>query len=240
MCSILNSKLFVFGLTTVIFSSCLINGLTGEGNIITKKYTFTDFSSVELASSAKVEIIADDTTEVSLKEYQNLVDYWDLSVINKSLKIKTIPYTSFTRTSAEFTVKKSNGLNSVVLSGSGNIKISDGFPGLQKVTLSGSGKIDCEDSTHYNALQARISGSGNISFAGSANNLKAEIPGSGNLYFEDFSAKNADCSISGSGSIFVTVSDTLNANISGSGNIIYSGNPIVYVSGSGSGKVTHK
>jgi hypothetical protein len=95
-----------------------------------------------------------------------------LSVINNSLKIKTIPYTSFLKTSAEFTVKKPNVLSSVVLSGSGDINISEGFSNLQKITLSGSGDISSSDSTHYTSLNVKISGSGNILVAGSAEYIK--------------------------------------------------------------------
>ncbi len=132
------------------------------------------------------------------------------------------------------------------------------FKELKKVSLSGSGSVSGEDEINAESFELNGSGSGNfslylksqkteISLSGSGNaTLKGQggktdlsLSGSGNMKAIDFQATTLDVSISGSGSVNMSVSESLSASISGSGNINYKGSPRVEkIKVSGSGNVS--
>jgi hypothetical protein len=122
------------------------------------------------------------------------------------------------------------------LSGSGNIFVSGTAENVQ-VSISGSGSIDlglvCND------LEADISGSGEMEIWGTADRGDFHISGSGSIRSYDLTLQDCYATISGSGSIYVTVEDYLNVNISGSGNVYYMGTPVIETRITGSGSVIH-
>ena len=101
--------------------------------------------------------------------------------------------------------------------------------------IDGSGNIRLE-ATCY-SIESKISGSGDISLLGSADKGMFKVSGSGDVNAFDFKIKECQAKISGSGDIYVNVTNLLDANISGSGSIYYMGDPVVNSSISGSGSV---
>ncbi len=149
---------------------------------------------------------------------------------------------------------KSPEINSLILSGSGtmsadsvntdelNLDISGSgriygvfWTDRIGLALSGSGSIDA--AIYTNLMDSRISGSGNIGLTGTADQGVLKISGSGNINAYDLLQKESDVSISGSGSIYVTVMDHLRVDISGSGSVFYRGNPTLETNISGSGTI---
>ena len=83
-----------------------------------------------------------------------------------------------------------------------------------------------------------LSGSGSIELEGSGAEVYARISGSGKIRADDLKVEVLEASISGSGSIYMTVAEEIDASISGSGNVYYDGDPDrVHSNSSGSGKV---
>ena len=122
-------------------------------------------------------------------------------------------------------------------SGSGDVQGENVFRTDDiELAVSGSGnievKLDSDD------VDIRISGSGNIEVEGRGNDASARISGSGRVRARDLKVRTLEASISGSGSIYMSVSDEIEGRISGSGNIYYDGNPDrVHSNSSGSGKL---
>ena len=131
-----------------------------------------------------------------------------------------------------------SGLESVQLSGSGRLEAEDGT--LKKsestVVLSGSGtvRVDGENMTELTAI---LSGSGTIDLSGKGQKLDVVVSGSGDVKALDFNAKEVKINLSGSGNCEVDAERQLNAAITGSGNIRFSGDPEVRKRITGSGKV---
>ena len=111
-------------------------------------------------------------------------------------------------------------------------------PSLTALGLSGSGNITVTG-IRASRLTVTVPGSGDISGRGSVTQLDISIDGSGDAQFSGLIARNVDAVISGSGSIFVTATQSLDARVPGSGAILYSGNPTqVTTSITGGGAVT--
>lgn len=122
------------------------------------------------------------------------------------------------------------------ISGSGNLFFTGTAADLD-CSISGSGSADI--GIIADEVKASISGSGDMEFWGNANKGDFRISGSGSMRAYDLILKSCYANISGSGSMYLTVEEYLDARISGSGNIYYLGNPEIQVSITGSGKLIH-
>ena len=233
--------LFMFS-AVAFLSSCVlwINGTAGEGSIVEQEISVSGFSAIESSSSAEVIVTKGQALKVTLSDYENLIELWDIKVINNVLVVQTKPFTSLINSKAIVTVVMPSGLSELRVSGSGDIKLNSAFPEIEKASISGSGSIHGNNSADYTKLNFTISGSGSFNFKGKVDVLKTLTSGSGRMYLSDLVAKSATCSISGSGNQYINAVDYLKASISGSGDIVYSGVPVLEVQSSGSGRVRHQ
>jgi len=87
-------------------------------------------------------------------------------------------------------------------------------------------------------LKLESSGASSINVEGSVTNLEADFSGACSLDAKDLHTETAKISLSGAGSVDVTVTESLNASISGAGTVTYGGNPkTVEKNVSGLGKI---
>lgn len=214
------------------------NAISGKGSIVSETRQAENFTSIELQSAANVEIVKGESYNVMVSDYENLVQYLTLEVINNRLVIKKDPLSvNLWNSKAKVTVTMPDSLYAVTLAGSGEMRIDPAFSKLQSLRLNGSGSILIEDYCALDKLEAQITGSGNIRAKGTVNNLTAKITGSGNMMLSGLEAYDAKCTLSGSGNIHVAVENELVVYLSGSGDVFYYGNPTVNSYASGSGKV---
>lgn len=102
--------------------------------------------------------------------------------------------------------------------------------------ISGSGDLYANDLV-TNTIQCKVSGSGDASLKGRAEEGSFGVSGSGDLKGYDFPVKYLEASVSGSGDIRVNATHTLEAKASGSGDIRYTGEASVNKRVSGSGDI---
>lgn len=115
-------------------------------------------------------------------------------------------------------------LNSVVLSGSGDLKIENQF-NTNKLELRLSGSGDFKGSVNVKTLEASISGSGDFSISGKAEESTVSISGSGDYHGGDLMTKSTAIRVSGSGDASIYASENVEASVSGSGDVHYNGHP---------------
>ena len=115
-------------------------------------------------------------------------------------------------------------LRTVHIQGSGDVDIA-GFKDQGKVELRISGSGDVKFAGTCTGLDVRIEGSGDVVLAeGQAGSLQARIQGSGNIKGRDFKAKNVSVAIEGSGDADIRVAGgALNLAVNGSGDIRWTG-----------------
>ncbi len=217
-------------------------GITGSGNILSESRTVTDFNSVEIVSSADAEIVKGDTYSVEVSDYENIIQYLSLKIVDHKLTISVEPSTTILNNSkAKVMITMPDTLKSLSITGSGDMKINSAFKDIERMIITGSGNIDATQRLDIKDVEVTVLGSGNISATGNAKSVKALISGSGDIHLSDLIAFSADCTITGSGNIDVNVTNELKAKITGSGNIYYYGNPgTVNSSTPGSGVVIKK
>lgn len=212
------SVLLIMMLATL---ACVINfgnnqTVSGSGNIVRQERSVGAFTSIELAGSGNVTVEVGGTQSVVVETDDNIQPLIETTVRNSKLIISTKPNTSIqTKQPIQITV---------------TVKFLDG------ASITGSGNIDIKNMAADNTT-VDLSGSGNITVAGTAKSIQATLTGSGNINCGDLLVQTATVSLRGSGNVTVNTSGSLDANITGSGNIKYRGNPAKVnqsVTGSGS------
>jgi hypothetical protein len=108
------------------------------------------------------------------------------------------------------------------IAGSGNLDVAGFNQGAVSLEISGSGDISYNGKS--SALAVAIAGSGNTKLVGSTESLSVTIEGSGDLKAGEFTAKNANVSVDGSGDADLKVSGgAVQFTVNGSGDIRWAG-----------------
>jgi Putative auto-transporter adhesin, head GIN domain len=200
-----------------VFGGSSNSATEGSGVAATRARDLALFNSVELAGSNDVVIRVGEKHSVVVRADDNLLDRVTTEVQSGTLVIANTPggFTTESPMSVEVSVPT---LNALTLTGSGNIVV-DG--------------IESEN------LNVTLPGNGTLTGSGTATRLDVAVSGSGTVQFTRLVANGVRAVVSGSGSIFVTATQTLDASVSGSGAILYTGNPQdVTKSVTGTGAIT--
>jgi hypothetical protein len=229
--------LFVMLLAIVFTAMVLASCVRGKGDVVTQTVQLDPFSGIDNSISADVYIKHAPVQSVEISAQQNIIDHIKLGVSDGIWKIKFDKnnVTHFEPVTIYISVPN---LSSLIISGSGNIYMTNTFDscGTVDLNISGSGNIDA----YLNSISktySTISGSGNINLSGNSPDQDISISGSGNIHAFPFHTMNTVVTISGSGLCEVTADSTLNVTISGSGNVYYKGHPDITVNTSGSGGI---
>jgi hypothetical protein len=175
------------------------------------------FESVELAGANNVVIHVGGKQSVVVRADDNLLDHVTTEVQSGKLVIGNTP--------GSFSTKSP-------------MSVEVSVPALTALLLTGSGNIVL-DGVRAESLKVSLPGSGTLTGSGSATRLEVVVGGSGTVQLTQLVANDVDAVVSGSGSIFVTATNTLNASVSGSGAVLYTGNPSsVTKSVTGTGAIT--
>lgn len=200
-----------------VFGGSSSPGVEGSGVPATQAREVAQFSGIELAGANNVVVRVGEKQSVVVHADDNLLDHVTTVVQSGRLVIGNEPGSVSTKSP---------------------MVVEIGVPSLDMLTLSGSGNISVEG-VAAKALDVSLPGSGMLSGAGSADRLDVTVGGSGTVRFTQLVAKHVRAGVSGSGSIFVTATDSLAASVSGSGAIVYAGSPTeVTRDVTGSGAIT--
>jgi hypothetical protein len=228
--------LSVLLLIAVILTIAACAGVNGSGNLINETRQVSNFDKIELSGSGEVIITQSGNESLSIETDDNVLEYVNVEVDGGTLKLGLKSGARSVSPSHLTFIVGVDDLNSLSVSGSGDIE-SDGLETSSlEVEVSGSGLVQIAN-LGSDDVKIDISGSGEINMAGDVAGQDVAISGSGKYLAGDLSSKSANVSISGSGDVTVWATESLDADISGSGSIGYYGRPAIDLSGGGSGKI---
>jgi hypothetical protein len=189
----------------------------GSGVAAAETRNVATFNSVELAGSNNVVIRVGEKQSVVVRADDNLLDRVTTEVRSGKLVIANLP--------GSFTTKSP-------------MSVAVNVPTLDALTLTGSGNI-VVDGIEAENLEVTLPGSGTLTGSGTATQLEVTVSGSGTVQFTRLVANDVRAIVSGSGSILITATKSLDASVSGSGAILYAGDPQdVTKSVTGTGAIT--
>ena len=187
--------------------------IVGSGTIINQTRNIDAFQKVSISSTVNARISFGSSTGLTVSADDNIIDLVETRVENGTLFISLEDgnYNDITidvdATSPELIALSSSGVNNI--------------------TIAGYEDVD--------ALEVEMTGVGNISASGSANQLTIISSGSTSFSGFDFVATNCTVNLSGVSNVEITANESLNGNLSGVGNIFYKGSPTVEVNVTGVG-----
>ena len=197
-------------------------GERGNAVRVSKTYEVDDFSQIEISGTFEVTLTPSRSNEITLEVDENLVDYLDITVVDKRLFIDT-DRRLISRKGVKLTIpiRKLNRLES---SGAANISSNGQIISNELVLeVSGAGKLDLQLDVNFVSLE--LSGATAVYLVGAAKRLEVDMSGAGSLSAEGLEVEECSVDISGVGSALVNVTGTLEANVSGLGKVEYTGNP---------------
>jgi putative autotransporter adhesin-like protein len=207
-------------LATVACSGAALNPdrIIGSGNVITENRDVSGFNSIDLQGSGNVNVTFGPAESVTVEADDNIVPLIETTVSNGKLIIRNKP--------------------NVNINVSNPIRINVTMKSISGIMMSGSGNINVSDLVGKDLMVA-LFGSGDITVNGEANTVNIQLPGSGNILCKELKADSVTVTLNGSGNITVYASESLDASIHGSGTINYAGNPAqINKSILGSGSIT--
>jgi len=211
--------------------------VVGSGNIVQETRSVTGATGVNMGSVANLTIAQGAPEEVILQTDDNLIALILTEVQGGILVIRDAPGFDLEpsqRMEANLTLIS---IDSITLSGVGNITVPDLTTTQLELTQSGIGAIDIFN-LDAQTLDVLISGLGDISVDGQVDDqIIAVLSSLGDYDAGNLISATVDVEIADSGSATVRVSTTLNAHITGSGSVFYHGSPVVNRTGNGSGSV---
>ena len=186
-----------------VFGSSSNSTTEGSGVPAAQARDVAAFNSVELAGSNNLLIRVGEKQSIVVRADDNLLDRVTTEVQSGKLVIANTPGGLEAKTPMGVEVSVPT-LNALMLTGSGNIVVNG---------------IETE------SLKVTLPGSGTLTGSGTATRLEVTVGGSGTVQFTRLVANDVRAVVSGSGSIFITATKSLDASVSGSGAILYAGNP---------------
>lgn len=254
---------FVSCLLLLAGSACATKPVKGNGNVVTKQISISDYN--EISTAGVLEFVYEQTDGEPYLEVQideNLFPLLQIEVDDDELKVgpkqkdrdgsynlkpTVFKVVSHSRTiedidiasSGDFIVASPLSISKleIDMAGSGNVFLRKEVKGDKlEVNMAGSGSVIASD-VRLKDVECNLAGSGLVQVGGSADEAEYNVAGSGDIKAFGCTVGKAECNVAGSGSIGVYARDYLNASLVSSGKVCYKGNPTIEKSIIGLGKL---
>lgn len=201
----------VIMLATLLVTGCVCSGhkgcwspkIKGSGIPKTEQRTVDEYSAIKCMIGADITVTQAEQPALSITADDNLLPIIKTEARNGTLEVSSEEsYSSRTR-----------------------VQIQIKVPMISRVEILGSANVIL-DSVTDEKLELEILGSGDIEATGKVRALDARISGSGELQLKQLEAATCSIRISGSGDAEVTAKEALDVRVSGSGEVVYYGNPV--------------
>ena len=189
--------------------------ITGSGKSTTVKRELSVITAIEIRTTGNLEVIVGTAGVLEITGDDNVVPVIKTEVSGEKLLISCDK--SFTSKSDLKFVLNVAALKTLDIYSTATAKVT-GIAG--------------------ESFAMEIHGSGKAALSGKTDNLKAKIKGSGKVDALNLAARDADMTITGTGSAQLNAADTLKVTITGTGKVEYTGTPKVSKTITGIGEVT--
>ncbi len=229
-------KLITLGLSLLFFTSANAQQwwgnkkIKGNGNIVTKERSLSDYDAVKVAGNLDVDLISGNEGDLTLIMDENLLEYVKTEIKDGTLKIYIKKgYSIQASRKAEqgkiLIIVPVKEISSVALAGSGDVNTKDLTIKTSdfKASVAGSGDVNLKVSAA--TVSGKVAGSGDLRFYGDSSDFSGKVAGSGDIHAFDLVSDNVEAYVTGSGDVRVYCKEKLKARVTGSGDITYKGNP---------------
>ena len=212
-----------------------------EGDLETREFKLSDFSSVNVGGAFEVEITHAESYSISVTADKGLFKNLNVAKEGDTLTIghaKHIAWFSrITRPKARITMPLLKGLQ---LSGASRCKVS-GFSSSENLKLSLSGASSIIGDVTAGDTECDLSGASKVELTGSAKDLVINASGANQTELGDFSVHNVAVRLSGANRTTIKMDGRLDARLSGASSLSYLGSPTMgEIRTTGASKISKK
>lgn len=252
-------------LSLLFLTSCInITGNSGEkgnGKIISKEVSISDYSKIEGESTVNIMYEQNDTKTPYLRYEidENLSQYVSIKSERQTLTIKS---TKSLNTDNFKVYTNSKQLNYINVSGASSLDVNSELNGSKlELFLSGASSIIANYKIRVNEISAKASGASNlkayqvetnilsisssgssdIKFEGSTDTLAIDASGASKITMNKLQCKTAEIKASGSSDLDLFVTEEIKGKASGASSVTYQGLPkLKSISRSGASTIKEK
>ena len=171
----------------------------GSGHVVEESRAVSGFTGVNLATLGNLQIQLGDSEGLRIQAEDNLFPYLETIVSGNQLEIRSQDGIGLRPTRPVNFYLTVKSLDSIALTGSGNIVAPDLKANQFHVRLSGSGNMTLGNLYATN-IEMQLTGSGNLRVAGAtAQDQQITLSGSGDVELGNWNAETAEVRITGSG-----------------------------------------
>ncbi len=219
--------LFALSLTgcTAARSPAESQTIEGSGTLAEETRPIGDVTAVELAMPGTLHIELGAASSLRISAEDDLLGSIETEARGGELAIQTSPGVSLLPREPLDYYLTVTGLDTLIVSSSGDVEAPDLVAPHFSVTISSSGNASLR-SLQAETLDVKLSSSGNLIIAGGqVGRQEISLSSSGNYMAKDLASLEAQAELSSSGSATLRVEDSLRATLSSSGVLYYLGSP---------------
>lgn len=215
-----------WALASVFLAGCnIITGptITGSGNLVTKQYTFTNFTTVSAGNVFDVTVKPGSTPSVSVTVDDNLVEYLDVTTSGDQLRLHLKSNTNVRNATLRAVVIVPE-LTGFELSGASKARLEQ-CRSAKPLEIEVSGASRLEGEVESGDMRLEVSGASHAELKGRAGNLRLNASGASHADLEEFQVKDANVDVNGASHATIRPSGKLMASASGASTVRYAGQP---------------
>ena len=179
----------------------------GNKKIVFQERTVSTYSQIEVLGYADVVLTEGEVGQINVETSENVLPYVITEVKGETLVIKLKHYGFSYVPKLKVYVPIDEKFNKITIAGKGDVTLGEHF------------------SIELQTLEVIIKIQGNVQLQGKTEVLKVSVLGSGNFQGKELHTHKGTLSISVTGNIEATVTESVQAKIMGYGNISIFGNP---------------
>jgi len=235
-------KIMIFTLLALmgLVSACAFpiqnTRIQGSGNLVSETRDVSGFNNIVLAGMGDLEIKVGDAESLTVEADDNVIDHIESYVSGSTLHIGFQRFFNIFPSSGITYILTVKELNSVEISGYGDVYLPQLTTDSLDVEVSGGGRITIDD-LNADYLKVNLSGAGDFNISGLVGRQEINLSGAGSYNAADLQSTEAEIDISGASSAQLWVTSLLDVNLSGVGTLQYYGDANVTQNISGIGKV---
>jgi len=216
-------KIFVLLITVNLTTSCMFNGLSGNGNVKTEKRNVSsNFTGIHVSQGIDVYLTTNNDQAISVEADENIIDLIKTEVKDGVLKIylsKQVWHSKARRVYVSVPV-----INEVVTSSGASVRFENTLHNNRLILKSTSGS-DIRAKVSVTDLTCKASSGADIRISGITKNFDVSASSGSDIKAYGLEAEYANAHASSGADIKVYATKSISVKTSSGGDVNYKGNP---------------
>ncbi len=209
----------------IITTSCMMNGIRGNGNIETQERNISeDFTGIKVSQGIDVYLTSNNSTKLTVEADENIIDLLRTEVDDGTLKIYFDK--NVWRATSRKVYLSVPTINSVITTSGATVKFENTLK-TDKLVLRATSGADIYAYVDVTDLQSKTTSGADIKIKGLAKNFEASATSGSDIKATDLKADYVTARVTSGADIKVYAIKEINAKATSGGDIKYSGNPKV-------------